>query len=262
MTRIASLVLAAIVLSSSSEDAAGRRGPPLVCHEIDIGSAASLPWKSVGYGMGPEPTFQLEKVIPETLKILRASDDAIVHMETLRRAYTYLHLHDPPAEQGLADLGAKLKDAILLASIPKSPTETTNTRRQTLAWFDLAYLVAIVNNNGGGECDFMREASCHGFLERVATGAQKDAGLQFGVGVGQAFNWIPRGIPDGEQDSWRAHGWKHLQTALDLTSDPDSPAGRNLRSFFGTGYGPGTKPVTLDEVRRKVAEFAAESRPR
>lgn len=256
MSRIA-LIFLVFLTASSDPGTRVLRGPPLVCHEIDIGPAPSLPWKSVGYGMGPEPTFAREKVIPETLRVLASSDEAVVHMETLRRAYIYLMFSSSPADMN--ELGEKLKTAVLDASLPTSPTATPDGRRETLAWFDLAYLVAIVNNNGCSGCNFMSDVPCHRFLERAARAAPNDAGVQFGVGIGQAFNWFPKGVSGEGQDGWRVRGWQHLDAAVTLVKDTESLPARNLISFFHTGYGPTEKPATLDTVRKTVA---AETRPK
>ena len=256
MARIALIVLLVLPFWSAPTPIV-LLGPPLLCHEIDIGTAPSLPWKSGMYGGGPEPAFEREKVIPEALRILESSDDALVHMETLRRAYIYLQTAAPMTE--INDLGERLKVSVLNASLPVSPTATPNARRETLAWFDLAYFVAIVNNNGNRDCDFMPASPCHRLLERAVGGAPKDAGLQFGVGIGQAVNWFPQGVKDKSEDEWRRSGWNHLHVAMNLAPDPQSPIARNLMSFFSTGYGPTEKPGTLESVRNRIA---AETRPK
>src|SRR5262245_24959697 len=135
MLRTAVLIIIALVLHVPDRPPT-RRGPPLLCHELDIRSAPSLPWQSVGYGMGREPSFDRTKVVPETFRILTSSDDSIVHAETLRRAYLYLQTA-PPLEE-INDLGLKLKDAVVMASLPDSPSGSVNARRESLAWFDLA----------------------------------------------------------------------------------------------------------------------------
>jgi hypothetical protein len=256
MMRITLVLLVALAVAPSPETNPGRRGPPLICFEIDIGTAASLPWKTLGYGMGPEPTFDVAKVIPETLRVLAASNDSLVHMETLRRAYVYLH-HD------VTDLGQLLKNEALRASLPDTPTSAPDARRETLAWFDLAYLVAIVSNNGNGECGFLPGVPCHKLLERAAAGAPKDAALRFGVAIGQAFNWCPGGVSDADEKLWRSQGWKHLGVSLDLVGDSDSLVAKNIRFLFGSDYGPDAKPTTLQAVRKMIAGMSVpESRPR
>ena len=86
-----SSLTALFLVAASAPVATGapsRPGPPCICHPLDIGAAESLP-----FGKGPfdvEAKFPLDKVVPETLRILAASEEPLVHMETIRRAAIYL----------------------------------------------------------------------------------------------------------------------------------------------------------------------------
>ncbi|MBL8695552.1 MAG: hypothetical protein JNJ88_15780 [Planctomycetes bacterium] len=67
---LASLVLLGLSLAPA------RYGPPLLCFEFEIGQAASI----------DESTITAADLIPKTLASLDASQDPLVHVETLRRA--------------------------------------------------------------------------------------------------------------------------------------------------------------------------------
>ena len=64
-------------------------GPPLICHAIDIGAARSLPWIARGSWDGTDPSYDVSRLVDDTLAILSESAPASVRMETLRRAVIY-----------------------------------------------------------------------------------------------------------------------------------------------------------------------------
>ncbi len=59
-------------------------GPPLICHPVDIGEAKSLPWSDDPFK--PHAYMTQAKALPLMFKYLDESEDALVHMETIRRA--------------------------------------------------------------------------------------------------------------------------------------------------------------------------------
>lgn len=69
-------------------------GPPLVCHSLEIGDAASLPdWK--GGWQEWRADYDASRLVADTLDLLSAETSVIVRMETLRRAV--LHGRGVPA---------------------------------------------------------------------------------------------------------------------------------------------------------------------
>jgi hypothetical protein len=146
-------------------------GPPNICHPTDIGDARSLP-----FGNGPfEPGSLAAADVPaRTLEILDQSDDTLVHMETLRRAWVYLWEkgdQDTRRVQGLLD---RLKDRVLEAEA----ADATEGRR-ALAWFDYGYLLGICAEGG-----FDAGRAGAPYLEKAARLAPQDARLRFGVAKG------------------------------------------------------------------------------
>lgn len=73
------------------------KGPPAVCQPFAIGDAASLPWDEGAFGI--DPGFSTSKLVPMTHKLLDGQSDALVRMETLRRAVIYAF--------GVGDYGMK-----------------------------------------------------------------------------------------------------------------------------------------------------------
>jgi hypothetical protein len=78
-------------------------GPPLICHPQQIGSAPSLPWASQASGWnGMLTSYDVSRLVPDTLRLLASAPGPDVRMETLRRAALY-STRDP----GQADVLAR-----------------------------------------------------------------------------------------------------------------------------------------------------------
>jgi hypothetical protein len=89
---------------------AAEAGPPLICHPVDIGGAASLPWGSGPGWNTPLSSYDRGRLVADTLALLSPATPIRVRMETLRRATVYA-MDDP--ERGrelLARLEARVRD--------------------------------------------------------------------------------------------------------------------------------------------------------
>ncbi|MEZ5355812.1 MAG: hypothetical protein R2762_24520 [Bryobacteraceae bacterium] len=104
-------------------------GPPLICHRIEIGDAASLPWTGAGdHWDGSVPGYNVEsRLMADTLELLGAATPVPVRMETMRRASIYAARH--------AGLAAKIA-ARLRARADASGS--------ALDWFDAGYWIESV----------------------------------------------------------------------------------------------------------------------
>lgn len=98
-------------------------GPPLICHPISIGGAASLPWPVDGGVVGQD--YDVSHLVRDTLALLGPGTDVLVRMETLRRATIYAQRNPSVAKELLLKLHAR----------------TIANAQDTLAAFDLGYLV-------------------------------------------------------------------------------------------------------------------------
>jgi hypothetical protein len=100
-------------------------GPPLICHPINIGGAASLPWPSVGGSVVGRPDYDVSHLVADTLSLLNPNTDVLVRMETLRRATIYGQRNPSIAKELLLKLHAR----------------TIANAQDALAAFDFGYLV-------------------------------------------------------------------------------------------------------------------------
>lgn len=100
-------------------------GPPLICHSINIGGAASLPWPSDGGNVVGRPDYDVSHLVADTLSLLGPNTDVLVRMETLRRATIYAQRNPVIAKELLLKLRART-----IANAPDA-----------LAAFDFGYLV-------------------------------------------------------------------------------------------------------------------------
>lgn len=103
-------------------------GPPAVCHRIDIGDAASLPWRNVNGWDGADPAYNVANLSNDTLKLLAPSAPVNLRMETLRRAAIYSARHAGLAVKLMNQLEARAKTA----------------KSDPLAWFDAGYFIEAV----------------------------------------------------------------------------------------------------------------------
>lgn len=95
-------------------------GPPLVCHQFDIGGSNSLPW---GNGLnGADPAYDRSRLAGDTLALLTPQTPVLVRMETLRRAALYATENPAQGYELLARLLAR------------------STGGDTLSLFDAGYL--------------------------------------------------------------------------------------------------------------------------
>jgi hypothetical protein len=99
-------------------------GPPLICHAIDIGSAQSLPWTSSGWNLSGQETYDVSRLVPDTLALLVPSTPVLVRMETLRRATLY----------------AQHRTAIANELLFRLEANTREHPQDALAAFDFGYL--------------------------------------------------------------------------------------------------------------------------
>jgi hypothetical protein len=116
-------ILAALLLIVTSAQA----GPPLICHQLEIGNAKSLPWTDRGWNLTGNESYNIKNLVPDTLAILDSGAPVLVHMETLRRATLYARKDPQIAKELITRLIAR--------------AETNDGRHPgALALFDAGYL--------------------------------------------------------------------------------------------------------------------------
>ena len=120
-SRFAAGILAALMILP----AVALAGPPLICHTINIGSAASLPWSSDTWNLSGKENYDLNRLAGDTLALLDANTPVLVRMETLRRATLYAQRDPKIAKELLLKLSAR----------------ATANDRDALAAFDFGYLI-------------------------------------------------------------------------------------------------------------------------
>ncbi len=117
------IIVAAILVGFTTY---AQAGPPLTCHRIEIGQAASLPL--IDWNQKDTGGYNLKNLTRDTLAILDANTTVLVRMETLRRATIYAR-HDPQiAKELLMRLHARTADS------------HSGSYSESLAWFDAGYL--------------------------------------------------------------------------------------------------------------------------
>ena len=124
LIRFAAISMSALLFFAATAFA----GPPLICHQIDIGSAKSLPWISHDWNLNGTESYDRKHLAADTLAILASDQTVLVHMETLRRATLY------------ARGDAVLAKQLLTMIVSDAKQGPTNGQSKALRMFDAGYL--------------------------------------------------------------------------------------------------------------------------
>ena len=107
-------------------------GPPFICHEFEIGGAASLPWTK-GDWLGLSQDYDTTRVVADTEALLTPAMPTLARMETLRRAVLYASRDRALAERLVAALAARVHAADKAG------------RGDALALFDAGYVLEAMS---------------------------------------------------------------------------------------------------------------------
>src|SRR5471030_2220606 len=103
MTQLRPLLVAMAALAAVLLARPALAGPPLLCFPFDIGSARSLPMGHGGWH-ATDPTYDVSRLVPDTLALLTPTAPVMVRMETIRRATIYASAHPTLAAQLMTEL--------------------------------------------------------------------------------------------------------------------------------------------------------------
>lgn len=189
-------------------------GPPLICHAIHIGSAQSLPWSGESWNLSGHETYDIKRLIPDTLALLNPNMPVLVRMETLRRATMYAQDDRDTAKQLVLRLQAR----------------TNENPSDALADFDFGYLVECYRQLGIAAHYGMFKSSPGGIVSSVDGYAwvQKAIHLR---GDDPQMEFAAALITSEVSQQDRA---EHLQKAV-AGSKSDALLAENLASQFGNG---------------------------
>lgn len=159
-------------------------GPPAVCQPFAIGEAPSLPWREGAFGIDPD--YPQEKLIPEVRKLLDQQDDALVRMETLRRAVIYA--------VGVGKYSGKTS--------PSAALRKTHTQALVLMLQQRALAVHL-----GAEPASATQAMPPLFDLGYALSALRQL---------DGVSKVPTGFGDGEAELRKSAGWSQASAAMHL----------------------------------------------
>lgn len=108
-------------------------GPPLICHPFDAGTSPVLPWNSGVGWKTPDPSYDVQRLTTDVLRLLSADAPILARMENMRRATIY-------AAQDTR-VAAELLAAVL--------SRTAKSADDPLAWFDAGYLIESYRQASG-----------------------------------------------------------------------------------------------------------------
>lgn len=188
-------------------------GPPLVCVPFEIGDAKSLPWGEGAFDK--KARYANNRLVDDTLGVLKTTESTLVRMETLRRATVY-------ADAGAArELLARL--AWIALDIESSPESTQEARAR--AWYDAGFFAACLWHMGTDldwKPGWSEGVQGYAWMARAIELEGSDPAMQLGAACA-----AHPGMRDSKRDLYE----RHMRAAL-AGAAPDSPEARSIRTHL------------------------------
>lgn len=124
--RFALISASALVVALPAASAAG---PPLLCFPFHTGGAPSLPWDEGDGWNRPLATYPIDRLVPDTIRLLTPDAPVIARMETLRRATIYAHMTKAMTMLGEPDPAMELAAALATGNRGKSDEHYRRAQR-------------------------------------------------------------------------------------------------------------------------------------
>ncbi len=196
------VVIAFALLSGGGATAVfALRGPPTLCFPFEIGDAKTLPDAGERDKLGDTP---LQKA---AIEVLDANRDAVVHMDTLRRAF---FIAKDPAER------LSLLSALERRVLEHETTEPAHSAHDlALSWFDLGYWRRAIDQGMNYE-----RGSAFRYVDKALRIDPDDAGLRLG-----AMNC------DFDDSARRELFYADIVAAHRLLSDETTLTARNFKAI-------------------------------
>jgi hypothetical protein len=158
------------LLTAALLSTAAFAGPPMICHEVNIGSQKSLPWGVSNDWDNKLPTYDRTRLVADTLELLKPDTDVLVRMETLRRAAIYASA--TPLANQLAD--------------------TLRSRTGSLASFDAGYFIEAVHQLASiTKSDPLAGIDGYSLAKKSLATANDTAAVEYGLSLMQAHTTWP-----------------------------------------------------------------------
>lgn len=219
-------------------------GPPLICHPFEIGNARSLPWSGSQW-RDVNKTYNINRLVDDTLGLLTPETPVLVRMETLRRATVYAVWSMYDREVGYTVKDPAVANALLSqlkARVP-GPGAKSHNRATALALFDYGYLLASYKQAGDSSKGVGLSSGADGYaliVKAIAAAGGSDPEMEFAAALASSDR--PRGAQAALQGAHLAHLRKAAAGAKD-----GSLLARNLVTHFSN------RGKTIGELRASVA---------
>ncbi len=156
-------------------------GPPLVCHQIDIGTATSLPAGDGPFGMDRD--YKPGDLSAATLALLDAEQSVLVRMETIRRAVLYVTraLYGVRHGRSYTDADRRNAAALFLAFETRKDAARAAKEDAARCLFDYAYLAACLRQAGIDHTGSQKEQ--YAMLSRASAELGAEPALDFAMAL-------------------------------------------------------------------------------
>ena len=201
MNRRRLLTLTVAIAAVLTLTTAAFAGPPMICHAIAIGQAKTLPWVDLNYRNG-SGGYDLKNLTTDTVTILDSNAQALVHMETLRRATIYARQDASVARELITKLQAR-----------------ASASDNALAAFDFGYLIEAYKQwIGANEPNPARGLDGYAWVTKAIRARGSDTEMEFAAAL------ITLGGSESAHDD-------HVQKAM-AGAKSDALLAQNLESTF------------------------------
>lgn len=225
--KIWSLTAVLVALSVPTASALVRPvvGPPIICHELAIGTAQSLPWER---GMECKSGYDRSHLVDDVAALLKTETDLVVRMETLRRATIYAKADSKLAWELLGRRALALLDQASIGS------------KESIAWFDAGFLIACFDQANididyrAGVADridgytYFKAALEHARAEK----SDQIATIEFAAALAAHPGMLPKGGDEADHERYR----QHLEAAR-RGAQPGSLLEKNLAAHIANWKG-------------------------
>lgn len=230
-TLIKTLLISAIVAAIPAT--AVLAGSPLMCHQIQIGDAKSLPWGKDTFDKSSK--YDANRVVEDTLQLLDEELPVLARMETIRRAVNYIDRDIAKADRLFGSLMSRTLDAEVVMD-PKV---------LALRYYDAGYFAATLQHAGietsfgpvNGKFDLHRVPG-YAWMVRGYKMTELDGDMALGLALATA-------------DTRLSEHNMFLERAVKTTKADDAARNDLL------GWIVGIRGTTLEAVRAKYASADA-----
>ncbi len=157
-------------------------GPPLICHQYEIGNAKSLPWAGSAW-RDVKKDYDINHLVNDTLALLTPDAPVIARMETLRRATIYTVWSKYDQKVGYAMNNDQTAGELLERLLARVREAERKGQTDALALFDAGYFVESWKNSVSAENKGAPKIDGYTMVNKASSLRGTDATMEFAAAL-------------------------------------------------------------------------------